>query len=344
LQRYNISLTQTVLRGIDDPVAKLYADWFECSTFIIGVQQRRKYIGPDGRVHPIHDQLSANTGRISTSEPAMSNLPRSKKGNPLRRAVAAFEGYVFSQSDLGQIELRAQAHHTGEPTMIELFNLPEEDPRSDFYRMFASWMETKFTGNEVQVEDIPAKGEQRDRTKPVVLGSAYLMGLARFIEYARDSYGVDFTPQQAEAARSLYFQKFPGIKAWHEEAWRKANADLVTEGRTHLGRRRMVLKIPGDRKYRYRQAQAQVNYVIQGGCADGLKIMIILVVKALPPGAELILTVHDELLILCRADQVLEVNKIVKAAVVTAYKIALGEPLKVPIIIKPAIIQDWGEK
>jgi DNA polymerase-1 len=177
-----------------------------------------------------------------------------------------------------------------------------------------------------------------------VLGKAYLMGEARFIQYAHDSYGVDFTPEQARAASVLYFEKFKGIKTWHNKAWQKANANLVTEGRTHLGRRRLVLRVPGDDRYQYRQAQAQINYVIQAGCADGLKIAILLITKALPPGAELILTVHDELLVLCRIDQAEEVMRVVEEAVVAAYKRALGEPLKVPIVIKPVILQNWSEK
>jgi DNA polymerase-1 len=170
------------------------------------------------------------------------------------------------------------------------------------------------------------------------------MGLDRFVQYAHDSYGVDFTREQAERARNFYLRRFAGIKAWHDKAWRNANADLITEGRTHLGRRRLVLKIPGDRKYRYRQAQAQVNFVIQGACADGLKLSIILIVKALPPGAEMILTIHDELLVLCRVDQAEEVKKIVASAVVAAYRVALGEPLKVPIVIKPVTIKNWSQK
>jgi putative DNA primase/helicase len=339
-----ISLKRETLRPIDDPVARLYAEWLALSTIITGIEQRRKHIGLDGRVHPIHDQMSANTGRISTSEPAMSNLPRSTRVNPLRRAVQAPPGCVLVQADLGQIELRAQAHYTGEPTMIKLFNLPEGDPRGDIYRLFASWEATRLTGREVRVEDIPAKGEQRNQTKPTVLGKAYLMGEARFIQYAHDSYGVDFTPEQARAASELYFEKFPGIKAWHDRAWQKANANLVTEGRTHLGRRRLVLAIPGDRSHGYRQAQAQINYVIQATCADGLKLAIILIVKALPPGAELILTIHDELLVLCRAGQAEEVMRTLEESVITAYKRALGEPLKVPIIIKPVTIQNWSEK
>jgi DNA polymerase I-like protein with 3'-5' exonuclease and polymerase domains len=159
MDKDRISIKADALRLIDDHVAKLYAESLELSALITGVEQRRKYIGADGRVHPIHDQLSANTGRISTSEPAMSNLPRSGRGDPLRRATEAPEGWVFSDSDLGQIELRAQAHHTGEPTMIMLFNLPLEDPRSDIYRLFASWVQTELLKREVKVEEIPAGGE-----------------------------------------------------------------------------------------------------------------------------------------------------------------------------------------
>jgi DNA polymerase I len=227
--------------------------------------------------------------------------------------------------------------------MVMLFNLPPSDPRNDIYRLFASWMESELQGVTVPVEEIPSKGELRDRAKPPVLGTAYLMGLDTFIGYARD-LGVEFGREQAMRARDLYFKKFPGIKTWHDEAWREANADLITEGRTPLGRRRLVLKITGDRKYRYRQAQAQINFPIQGGCADGLKLSIILIVRALPPGAELILTIHDELLVLCRADQALEVKKIMAASVVAAYRIALLEPLKVPIVINPVVIKNWSEK
>lgn len=75
-----------------------------------------------------------------------------------------------------------------------------------------------------------------------------------------------------------------------------------------------------------------------------MKLAIFLIVRALPPDAELILTIHDELLILCRADQAEGVAKIVVASVVAAYKVALGEPLSVPIVIKPTTIQNWSQK
>jgi DNA polymerase I-like protein with 3'-5' exonuclease and polymerase domains len=333
-----ISLTAEVLRSIDDPVARLYADREEMSTLITGIEQRRSFIGPDGRVHPIHNQLSANTGRISTEGPPMSNLPKSNKGSPLRRAVEAPEGYVLVQGDLGLIEVRAQAHFTGEPTMIELFNLPPGDPRGDIYRLFASWVES------CPVEQIPAKGPLRNQAKPPVLGTAYLMGVNTFITYAR-GYGVELTVKRAEELRALYFRKFSGIEQWHNRAWSNARANRITEGRSHLGRRRLVLPlVHGDTTHQYRQAQAQVNYIIQAACADGLKIAIALIVKSLPEGAELILTVHDELLVLCRIELAQEVSKIVTEKVIVGYREALGEPLRVPIVFETNIIKNWSEK
>ena len=253
-----ISITLDSLRDLQDPVARLYFTRGEYTALEGGIKQRLPFIGPDGRVHPTHDQLSANTGRISTSEPPMSNLPKVIKGSPLRRGVEAFAGYVLIQGDLSLIEVRAQGHFTGEPTMIELFNLPPGDPRGDIYRLFASWV------HQCEIEEIPARGELRNQAKPPVLGTAYLMGVKTFIEYAR-GYGVELTVKQAEELRALYFKKFLGIKAWHNKAWDNAKANRISQGRSHLGRRRLVLQIPGDTSHQYRQAQAQVNYIIQSG-------------------------------------------------------------------------------
>ena len=221
--------------------------------------------------------------------------------------------------------------------MIMLFNLPSDDPRGDIYRLFASWAQ------HCEIEEVPAKGPLRNQAKPPVLGTAYLMGLDRFVEYAR-GYGVELTLQQAAELRALYFRKFPGIKAWHDRAWANAHANSITEGRSHLGRRRLVLQIPGDASHQYRQAQAQVNYIIQAACADGLKIAIVLISKALPEGAEVILTVHDELLVLCREEQAQEVSKIISEKVILGYQEALGEPLKVPIVFETNTLNNWSEK
>jgi DNA polymerase I-like protein with 3'-5' exonuclease and polymerase domains len=337
-----ISFTQDTFDLLsNDPVAALYGARTGLDTLISGINQRRPFISEDGRVHPSHDQLSANTGRISTEEPPMSNVPKS---GVMREAVAAPENYVLDHGDLGLIEIRAQAHFTGDPLMLELLNLPCEDPRSDIYRMFASWVESKRQNTIVPIEQIPAKGVLRTQAKPPVLGLAYMMGMDEFIDYAH-GYGVNFTPQEASEIIELYFSKFQGIAKWHEAAWKKAQADLVTEGRSHLGRRRLVrTPVEGDDSHRYRQAQALVNFLIQASCADGMKLFLVLVASQLPFGAEVILSIHDEVLVLCHAHQAEEVGKIVSAAMKAAYRIAFGEPLKVPILFDVEPLQNWSEK
>jgi DNA polymerase I-like protein with 3'-5' exonuclease and polymerase domains len=337
-----ISFTESTFALLpNDPVAVLYGARAGLDTLIGGINQRRPFIAADGRVHPIHDQLSANTGRISTEEPPMSNLPRE---GVMRSAVEAPEGYVISNGDLGLIEIRAQAHFTGEPTLGKLLNLPNSDPRHDIYRWFASQMETKHRGKEVPIEEIPAKGALRSRAKAPVLGLAYMMGPDEFIDYAQRR-GIRFSPQEAAEVTGLYFEKFPGIKKWHEQAWGRANADLVTEGRSHLGRRRLVRPpVPGDDSHRYRQAQALVNYLIQASCADGQKLALVLIARRLPSGAELILSVHDEVLVLCHAQQAEEVGKIVTETMKEAYRMAFGQPLKVPIVFEMKPVQSWSQK
>ena len=337
-----ISFTKEVMDGLStDPVAGLYGARAGLDALITGINQRRPFISIDGRVHPYHNQLSANSGRISTEEPPMSNVPKS---GVMREAVAAPEGYVLVHGDLGLIEVRAQAHFTGDPMMLELFNLPADDPRSDIYRLFASWVESKRQNAVVPIEQIPVKGALRTQAKPAVLGLAYLMGQEEFINYAR-GYSVNFTRQEASEIVELYFSKFQGIKTWHESAWEKANADLVTEGRSHLGRRRLVRPpVEDDPSHRYRQAQALVNGLIQPTCADGMKLGLVLIASELPLGAELILSVHDEVLVLCPAHQAEKVGRIVAAAMKAAYRIAFGEPCRVPIVFEVEALGNWSQK
>ena len=156
-----ISITLDSLRDLQDPVARLYFTRGECTALEGGIKQRLPFIGPDGRVHPTHDQLSANTGRISTSEPPMSNLPKVIKGSPLRRGVEASAGYVLVQGDLGSDRSpRSSSLHRG-----------ADDDRAvqPPARRSCAAISTvcSLPGSEqCDIEEIPAKGEQRNQAKP----------------------------------------------------------------------------------------------------------------------------------------------------------------------------------
>jgi DNA polymerase-1 len=133
---------------------------------------------------------------------------------------------------------------------------------------------------------------------------------------------------------------------WIDDAWEKTRLGVVTEGRTVLGRRRLILPtIPGTRNTRaWREFQAQINFLVQGSCADGLKLGIVRIRARLPKGAVIILSIHDELLILCEAKDAEEVVRIAREEMVEAYRIALGGELLVPIVFKVKPIQNWAEK
>lgn len=121
---------------------------------------------------------------------------------------------------------------------------------------------------------------------------------------------------------------------------------MSNEGRTSWGRRRLICPlIPGTRNnLAWRTFQSQINFKVQGACADGLKRSIVDIDSKLAPGAELILPVHDELLTLCQEPDSGKVLEIVKDAVENAYFFAWGGHLKLPIAFKPNIIKNWSEK
>jgi DNA polymerase I-like protein with 3'-5' exonuclease and polymerase domains len=337
-ERGNISITEDSLQSIDDPVAKLYLERIKIDALRSGIQQRRDLIIADSRVHPIHRQLSANTGRISTEQPAMSNVP---KDGPLRAAVEAPPGYVLVQGDLSMIEVRAQAHFAPELTMALCFALPKEDPRSDVYRLFSAKI------HKCEVAEVPEKGPMRNRAKPFILGKAYLMGTETFLDYAR-GYGVELSRAEAEELGREYFQTFPGIAKWHAQSKANAQHGVPKEGRSNLGRRRLILPASGSSNaasnLQYRRQQAQINYLIQSTCADGLKIGLTKIASRLPKEAELILSIHDEVLVLCKSEQTEEVGEIVTTSMIEAYTEAFGEPLKIPIVFEVKPLSNWGEK
>ena len=103
--------------------------------------------------------------------------------------------------------------------------------------------------------------------------------------------------------------------------------------------------IPGTRNTRaWREFQAQINFLFQGSCADGLKLGIVRIRARLPNGAVIILSIHDELLILCETKDAEQVAKIAEEEMAEAYRIALGGELLVPIVFKGKPIENWAEK
>ena len=254
------------------------------------------YIGPDGRIHGKFNQTITATGRISSTEPNLQNIPvRTELGRMIRKVFVPEEGYVFVDADYSQIELRVLAHCSGDAHLIEAYR-----EARDIHRITASQVfHTPF-------EEVTP--QQRRNAKAVNFG----------IVYGISSFGLsqDLSITRKEAARYIedYFHTYPGIKAFLDRQVQHAKEEgYVT---TLFGRRRPV---PELRSSNFMQRsfgeRVAMNSPIQGTAADIMKIAMIGVDKRLREKklrSRLVLQVHDELLIEAELSEVEEVKKILR--------------------------------
>jgi DNA polymerase I-like protein with 3'-5' exonuclease and polymerase domains len=134
-------------------------------------------------------------------------------------------------------------------------------------------------------------GSDRQLAKAVNFGLLYGQGPKGLVTYARAAYGMELTEEEATDIRTRFFNHYKGLAAWHKTAW--DNAPGLTEGRTVLGRRRLLSP---DAPI-WQRFLVQINFVVQGSCADTLKLAMLYLAQRLPQGAQLVATVHDELVI-----------------------------------------------
>ena len=254
------------------------------------------FIGEDGRIHGKFNQTITATGRISSAEPNLQNIPvRMELGRLIRKVFVPEEGYVFVDADYSQIELRVLAHCSGDQQLIEAYR--EE---KDIHRITASQVfHTPFD----QVTDL-----QRRNAKAVNFG----------IVYGISSFGLsqDLSITRKEAAQYIeqYFKTYPGIKVFLDNAVAQAKEKgYVT---TLFGRRRPVPELSSSNfAQRSFGERVAMNSPIQGTAADIMKIAMIGVERQLKERgmrSRLVLQVHDELLVEAWEPEVEEVRKILK--------------------------------
>ncbi len=254
------------------------------------------YIGADGRIHSTFNQTITATGRISSTEPNLQNIPiRMELGRRIRKVFVPKEGCVFVDADYSQIELRVLAAISGDETLIGAYREAQ-----DIHRITAS-----------QVFHIPFEEVtdlQRRNAKAVNFG----------IVYGISSFGLsqDLSITRKEAAQYIekYFETYPGIKKFLDDTVENAKkAGYVT---TMFGRRRPVPELKSSNfMQRSFGERVAMNAPIQGTAADIIKIAMIRVndrLKAEHLGSRLILQIHDELLIETLEDEVEQVKQILQ--------------------------------
>ena len=279
------------------------------------------YIGPDGRIHGKFNQTITATGRISSTEPNLQNIPvRTELGRMIRKVFVPEEGYVFVDADYSQIELRVLAHCSGDTHLIEAYR-----EARDIHRITAS-----------QVFHVPfadVTDQQRRNAKAVNFG----------IVYGISSFGLsqDLSITRKEAAKYIddYFQTYPGIKTFLDQAVQHAKDQGYAV--TLLGRRRPVPELSSSNfMQRSFGERVAMNSPIQGTAADIIKIAMIGVDRRLKEEglkSRLVLQVHDELLIEAEQTEVETVKEILRQEMEQAAS------LDVPLEIDMHTGDNWYE-
>ena len=278
-------------------------------------------IGDDGRIHSCFNQTITATGRISSTEPNLQNIPmRMELGRQIRKVFVPEEGFVFTDADYSQIELRVLAHMSGDEQLIEAYRTGQ-----DIHRITASKV---FHIPFDEVTDL-----QRRNAKAVNFGIVY--GISSF----GLSQDLSITKKEAAEYIEQYFATYPGIKAFLDGLVKSAKERGYAE--TLFGRRRPVPELSsGNFMQRSFGERIAMNSPIQGTAADIIKIAMIKVWRALREEnlkSRLILQVHDELLIETAMGEEKRVAQILADCMSKAAK------LSVELVIDMHTGKDWYE-
>jgi DNA polymerase-1 len=266
-----------------------------------------------GRVHTSYHQAVAATGRLSSQDPNLQNIPiRTPEGRRIRQAFIAPPGHVLLAADYSQIELRIMAHLSGDEGLLSAFASDRDIHQATAAEVFGA-----------KLDEVTS--DQRRSAKAINFGLIYGMsafGLAKQLGIPRGA---------AQEYIELYFARYPGVKRYMEETRAAAKAQGYVE--TVFGRR-LYLPDINARNKQFQQAaeRAAINAPMQGTAADIIKRAMITVdawCGVGERGARLIMQVHDELVLEVRADRVDEVTDLVRRQMMAAA--ALRVPLKVDV-------------
>lgn len=277
--------------------------------------------GRTGRIHTSYHQAVTATGRLSSTDPNLQNIPiRTSEGRRIRQAFIAPEGYQLVAADYSQIELRIMAHLSGDKGLLNAFSQGEDIHKATASEVFKTAIEQ-------------VTSEQRRSAKAINFGLIYGMsafGLAKQLGIGRN---------EAKEYIEHYFATYPGVQHYMEDIREKAKTQGYVE--TVFGRR---LYLPGisARNAMVRQAaeRTAINAPMQGTAADIIKRAMILVDAWLPEShfdARMIMQVHDELIFEVKSGQVVEF----KASVVE--KMQSAAELSVPLIVEAGSGDNWDQ-
>lgn len=277
-----------------------------------------KTVQPDGRIHTTFNQTVASTGRLSSTEPNLQNIPvRTEAGRQIRSAFIVGEGFeTLMTADYSQIEMRVMAHLSEDPGLIEAYRAGEDLHNYVGSKVF-----------DVPVDEVTP--ELRRRVKAMSYGLVY--GLSAF----GLSQQLGIPAREAKEIMENYFERFGGVKRYLDNVVEKARKDGYTA--TVFGRRRYLPELNSDNRLARENAErAALNAPIQGTAADIIKVAMIRVDNALRElKSRVLLQVHDELVVEVAPGEADEVKKILEREMDSAIE------LTVPLEVSAGAGKDW---
>jgi DNA polymerase-1 len=275
-----------------------------------------------GCVHTSYSQIGAVTGRLSSSNPNLQNIPiRTEEGRRIRHGFVARKKNVLLAVDYSQIELRIVAHMAQDEAMLAAFRAGQ-----DIHSTTA-----------MAIYGVPAEGvtkNMRRRAKSINFGLIYGMSVFGLTRYT------DLTLAEAEEFVKAYFQQFPGIKRYLDGIRKLAAQQGYVE--TLLGRRRYfpALQSKQNVQVKNREEREAINAPIQGTAADIMKIAMLKIPSALKQArlsGKMLLQVHDELVLECPERELKETARLVQETMANAF------PLDIPLLTEARYGKNWGD-
>jgi DNA polymerase I len=272
-----------------------------------------------GRIHTTFNQVATSTGRLSSTNPNLQNIPiRSEEGAPIRACFVAERGWKLLSCDYNQVELRVLAHVAGESVLREIFESGED-------------VHAATAAEVLNIDRSDAGPAERSKAKMVNYGIAYGLtefGLADRLQIPR---------QEAGAYIRRYFERFPAVKLFRDEIIARAEKEgYVT---TLMGRRRRIPELRSDQPQRRALGERlAISTVVQGSAADIIKLAMLRCLRELREeglGTRLVLQIHDELLFEAPDDEIKRARELVCREMVSAFE--LDPPLEVEV----GVGTDW---
>jgi len=294
----------------------------DVSRLLVTVEGLQRSVADDGRIHTTFSQIVAATGRLSSTEPNLQNVPvRTAEGRRIRQAFVVGEGYAtLMTADYSQVEMRIMAHLSGDEELIAAFRSGEDLHTTVASRVF-----------DVAPDDVDAR--MRSRIKAMSYGLAY--GLSAY----GLSQQLGITPDEAQSLMTEYFERFGGVRDYLAGVVDEARRTGYTQ--TVLGRRRYLPDLTSDNRRRREMAERMaLNAPIQGSAADIVKVAMLDVDRRLRDAglaSRMLLQVHDELVLEVAADEVEPARQLVTDAMCGAYE------LRAPLAVSIGLGRSWDD-